>query len=452
MKRKTARTVAAPSEIRLPPVHETRTSTGLTVLTSPRGPLPLVAMRLNILGGSAADPVGQEGLSDFTISLCRRGTQRMNADQINEAVEFVGASLGMGAAEDYLTVALSTPAEHVGPMMDVLAQVVAEPSFPEDELHSAKERTLAQLANDLDNPGHLAERAITRALWGNHPYGHDITGWARSVKGFSLGDVQAFHRQRFGPRIAFLSVVGAVDPEEIAALAERSFARWTGGPESSPDVPGRDRAERAGQVIVLDKPDQTQTQVRIAGMAFPKAHPDFLPSHVANAVLGGGFTSRLVDEIRVNRGLSYSASSYFDPLRRAGTFHVGTFTKTESTREVLDVALREVEKMRRKGPTPAELAKAQTYLCGLFPLRLEANEQIAGGILDMRVNELGDDWLSRYRGRVMAVTREKAAEVAARWFLPDGGRTIALVGRAEEVVKQVEGLGEIQVWKAADLE
>jgi zinc protease len=235
-------------------------------------------------------------------------------------------------------------------------------------------------------------------------------------------------------------------------MAERSFARWTGGPEAGPDVPARERSERAGGVIVVDKPDQTQTQVRIGAMAFPKSHPDYVPSHVVNAVLGGGFTSRLVDEIRVNRGLSYGASSYFDPLRRAGSFHVTTFTKTGSTREVLDVALREVEKMQRKGPTSAELAKAQTYLCGLFPLRLETNEQLAGGILDMRIHDLGDDWLSSYRGRVRAVTPEKAAELAARWFLPEGDRTIALVGQAEEVARQAKGLGEVDVWKAADLE
>jgi zinc protease len=409
-------------------------------------------MRLNILGGSAADPPGREGLADFTVNLCRRGTQRMSADQLNEAVEFVGASLGVGAAEDYITVALSTPAEHLADMMDILAQVVAEPSFPEDEFLSAQQRTLAQLANDLDDPGHLADRAITRALWGDHPYGHDVGGWARAVRSFTLAEVRAFHRQRFGPRAALLSVVGAVDPEQVAELAERSFARWTGGPEAGPEVPARQRSDRAGRVIVVDKPDQTQTQVRIGAMAFPKSHPDYLPSSVVNAVLGGGFTSRLVDEIRVNRGLSYGASSYFDPLRRAGSFHVSTFTKTGSTREVLDVALREVEKMRKKGPTPAELSKARTYLCGLFPLRLEANEPLAGGILDMRIHALGDDWLSRYRGRVMAVSPGEASELAARWFLPEGDQTIALVGRAEEVARQARGLGEIQVWKAADLE
>jgi zinc protease len=201
----------------------------------------------------------------------------------------------------------------------------------------------------------------------------------------------------------------------------------------------------------VDKPDQTQSQVRLGAMAFRRSHPDYLHSQVVNAVLGGGFTSRLVDEIRVNRGLSYGASSFFDPSRAAGTFQISTFTKTETTHEIISVALQEVAKMQRKGPRPSELAKAKQYLCGLYPLRLETNESLAGAMADVRVNGLGDDYLQQYRGRVMAATPARAAELAARWFLPEDGRTIAVVGRAEQVIPQLEGLGAIERWKAADL-
>jgi len=439
------------SEIKLPPLHESRTGSGLTVLVSPRGPLPLVALRLTILGGSSTDPKGREGLADFTTQLTRRGTARMSADEINEAVEYVGGSLYSGVSEDAVTFGVTAPAEHAGAMLDVLAQVATEPSFPQAEVDSGRERALAQLANDLDDPALLADRALLRALWGDHPYGHDTAGTARSVEALGREDVARFHRERLGPRIASLVVVGAVDPEEMAAAADRAFARWSGGPETAPPPPVPERAALAGRVIVVDKADLTQSQVRLGSLAFRKAHPDYLASQAVNAVLGGGFTSRLVDEIRVNRGLSYGASSYFDPSRAGGSFQVSTFTKTEATREIVTVALEEVRKMRAKGPRPSELEKAKTYLCGLYPLRLETNESLAGAIADIRLNGLGDDYLARYRSRVMEVSTAKAAELAARWFLPEDGRVIAVVGRARSVVPQLESLGPVEVWKIADL-
>lgn len=439
------------SEIKLPPLHETKTGSGVTVLVAPRGPLPLVTMRLTILSGSAADPRGKEGLADFTAQLCRRGTQRMTADEINEAVEFVGGSLFSGASEDTVTFGVTALSEHAHAMLDVLAQVATEPSFPEAEVESGRTRALAQLANDLDDPGLLADRAMVRALWGDHPYGHDVAGSARSVGALTREDAVRFHREQLGPRVAQLVVVGAVDPGAMAEAADRAFARWSGGPEAAPSLPVPERAALAGRVVVVDKPDLTQSQVRLGSVAFRKSHPDYLPSQVVNAVLGGGFTSRLVDEIRVNRGLSYGASSYFDPSRVSGSFQISTFTKTGSTREIISVALAEVSKMRKRGPKRAELDKAKVYLCGLYPLRLETNESLAGAVADVRMNGLGDDYLQRYRSRVMEVPHGRAAELAERWFLPEDGRTIAVVGRADEVVPQLKGLGAIERWKVSDL-
>jgi len=438
-------------DLRLPPLHETRTASGLSVLVAPRGPLPLVTLRLTMAAGSAADPPGKEGLAELTSQLCRRGTARMSADEINEAVEFVGASLFTGTSEDTVTFGITTPSEHALAMLDVLAQVATEPSFPALEVESGRARALAQLANDLDDPALLADRAVLRALWGNHPYGHDVAGMAHSVSTFTREDMLRFHGERLGPRVGHLVVVGAVDPAAIAEAADRAFSRWSGGPDAPPALPVPERAALAGKVVVVDKPDQTQSQVRLGSLTFRWSHPDYIASQVANAVLGGGFTSRLVDEIRVNRGLSYGASSFIDPSRVSGSFQISTFTKTETTEEIVAVALAEVEKMRRRGPRPPEMEKARAYLCGLYPMRLETNESLAGAIADVRVNGLGDDYLQRYRGRVVEVSREKAAELAARWFLPEEGRAVVVVGRAEQVIPQMEALGTVEVWKVADL-
>ncbi len=438
-------------EVKLPQVEESVTPEGLTVLIGQRGPLPLASARLVIRAGSATDPTNKHGLADFTARLLRRGVQGMTADQINEAVEFVGGSLAVSASEDYLSLSVTAPSEHLPALLEVMAKLVREPTFPEAEVDSARARMLAQFANDLDDPGLIADRALTRALWGAHPYGHDVSGSARSVKTFTREDVVRFHRERLGPKVALLVIVGAVEPKATAEAARRAFAGWTGGPNAVTPPPTLQRAAMAGKILLVDKPDQSQTQVRLAALAYERGNPDAFPARVTNAVLGGGFTSRLVEQVRVNRGLSYGISSYFDAMQTAGAFGISTFTKTESTREILDVTLGEVEKMRAKGPTAKELKHAQTYLSGLYPLQFETNEAVSSGIAELRIFNLPPEWVERYRERIGAVKLKQCNEVAAKYLFPTPP-AIVLVGNAEQVKPQLKGLGEVKVIPAAELE
>ncbi|XXF81354.1 pitrilysin family protein [Myxococcaceae bacterium GXIMD 01537] len=443
---------AASSPLKLPSLVEHTTDSGILVLAAERGPLPLVAMRLVLRAGSAVDPQGKHGLADFTARLLRRGTARLSADDLDEAIEFVGASFAVGVSEDSMSLHVTTPAEHFSQMLDVLGQLVREPSFPEKEVESARERVLAQFANDLDDPSAIADRAFTQAMWGDHPYGHDVSGTSAHVRTFTRADVVAFHRAHLVPKGAMLVVVGAVSPDVVAAEVARAFAGWEGAPAIPDAAPPRpERLGRPGEVLLIDKPDQTQSQVRIGGPGFHLGHPDYFPSTAMNIALGGGFTSRLVNEVRVERGLSYGVSSYFDAMRAGGIYAISTFTKTESTREIIDVALGEVGKVREGGVTPKELKSAQTYLAGLYPLRTETNESIAGVIADMRLNQLGDDWVEKFRDRLRAVTPKQAAEAGARYCYPEKP-TLVVLGHAAKVRPLLEGLGPITVVPASEYE
>ena len=444
-------TPPALSRLVLPPIEEAILPGGLTVLSARRPELPLVSIRLLLQAGSAVDPPDRHGLADFTLCLLRRGVQGMDADTVNETVEFAGASLATGTSEDYAALRLTTPAEHVPSMLEVLARLVREPTFPEDEVESARVRTLAELASDLDDPALLANRGIIRALWGEHPYGHDLVGSSSHVARFTREDVLRFHRERMGPRAAMLIAVGDLDPESFAAAAARVFDGWSGGPDAPPSPPMLEKAVLEGEVVVVDKPDQTQSQVRIATLAFPRAHPDYIPAYVANSVFGGGFTSRLMDAIRVRRGLSYGASSAIDAMRAGGWLGLTTFTKTASTREIIDVALEQAALLRKKGIARAELERTQRYICGTYPLRMETNDAIAAGIGEARLYGLGDDWMARFRERVLAVTPAVATRAAAQYLLASPPTILAL-GRAAEIQGQLSGLGPVRVWSAAELE
>ncbi|OJH42829.1 peptidase M16 [Cystobacter ferrugineus] len=434
----------------LPALHESTTSSGLKVLAAERGPLPLVAMRLVVRAGSAVDPKDKHGLADFTARLMRRGTQKRGADELDEAIEFVGASFSVGSNEDLLSFFVTTPAEHFPAMIGLLGEIVREPSFPEREVELARERTLAGFANDLDDPSTIADRAFTRALWGAHPYGHDIGGSSAHVRTFTREDLVRFHCERLGPKVALLSVVGAVDPKLVLDEAEKAFAGWTGGPEAAPQIPAMGKMA-SGRILLVDKPDQTQTQVRIGGPGFRMGHPDYFPSTAMNNVLGGGFTSRLVNEVRVERGLTYGISSYFDMLNVGGVFAISTFTQTERTREMLDVTLSEVAKVRAGGISAAELKKAQRYLAGLYPMRTETNESVASVIGDIRVHALGDDWVEKFRERLCTVKPRQTQEVAAKYLFPTPP-LIVLLGKASAVKKQLKGLGPVKVVPASDYE
>ncbi|NVJ00637.1 insulinase family protein [Myxococcus sp. AM009] len=442
---------ATSSALTLPTLHESTTSSGLKVIAAERGPLPMVSVRLVIRAGSATDPDGKHGLADFTARLLRRGTRRMNAQAIDEAVEFVGASLGVGVGEDTLSVALTTPSEHFVQMLDILGQLVREPTFPQSEVDDARERELAQFANDLDDPSIIADRAMVRALWGDHPYGHDVGGSSKTVKTFTRDDVVRFHEERIGPKVSMLIVVGAMDPRRVAAAAEEAFADWTGGPDAPVAIPAPERIALGGRVILVDKPDQTQSQVRLGGLGMRMGHEDYFPATAMNIALGGGFTSRLMNEIRVNRGLTYGVSSWFDSMNAAGVFALSTFTKTESTREIIDVALAEIGGVREKGLKPRELADAQSYLAGLYPLRTETNESIAGSIAEARLHGLGDDWVEKFRDRLRAVT-PKQVVAAARKYCFAQAPAVVVLGKANVVKKQLKGLGPITVVPAAEYE
>jgi len=443
---------AASRPLKLPTATETTTSSGLQVLAAERGPLPLVSMRLVLRAGGVTDPKDKHGLADFTVRLLRRGTAKMNADAIDEAVEFVGASLAAGVSEDLMSLYITTPAEHFPAMLSVLGQLVREPIFPEKEVDLARERSLAQFANDLDDPSTIADRAFTRALWGDHPYGHDVGGSSSHVRTFTREDVVRFHRERIGPKGALLVVVGAVKPELVAAEAEKAFAGWSQPEQKEPfTVPAMERVAQAGRIILVDKPDQSQSQVRIGGPGYRIGHPDYFAATAMNIALGGGFTSRLVNAVRVERGLSYSVGSYFDTMSAAGVFAISTFTKTASTREIIDVALEQVARVRASGITTRELKTAQTYLAGLYPLRTETNESVASIIADIRVHGLGEDWVEQFRDRLRAVTPRQVKAVSARYLFPEAP-AIVVLGKASEVKKHLKGLGTISVVPVSEYE
>lgn len=444
----TARPALRP--LKVPIQHETTLANGLKVTIVPRGPLPLVSVRLLVRSGAAYDE--KRGAADFAARLLRRGAGGKTADQISDEVEFVAASVSGWASEDAWGVAMNTPSKHLEAMFPIFASLLLAPEFPEKELELLRRRTLAQITNELDDPGSLADRALLKAVWGGHPYGHEVSGTMNDVRALQRDDLKAFLARSVGPQVSHLFLVGDVTVKTALPMIERLFGSWSGGPAGVPVLPPWDKAAQAGHVVIVDKPEQTQAQVRIGAHGVRRGHPDHFPLAVMSTVLGGGFTSRLVTEIRVKRGLSYGAGCHFDMLSAAGAFTVSSFTKTETIRTLIDIALGEVKKMRTRGPSPKEVATVQRYISGLYPARLETNDAIAGALSDIAFYGLPKDWIAQYRERICAVTPKLAGAAAAAHLFEPKDAAIVLVGNAAALAPKVEKLGPVTVWKPAQLE
>jgi zinc protease len=429
--------------VSLPQRHERRLDNGLTVVACERSRVPLVSICLAFRSGSARDPEGKVGLADFTIELLRRGSERLRAAQIDEALERMGVDLCLETSPDTTYVMATTPSEHLAPMLRLLAELIQRPAFDAIEIKQARKRAIARLATDLDEPAVLAADAIGRVAFGSHPYGRPGRGLASDVMSFTRADCVRFARHHHRPQDAWLVLTGDVPPQEALELCERELGGWRGaGPaiEPLPEPP----EIRKSSILLVDKPGSSQAQVRIASRAPGILDPRSMALRLSSQILGGGFTSRLNEAIRVNRGLSYGVASFVTDNEVGSLFAVSTYTKTESVRELFEVTLEETRRYREDGPSTEELERAQRYTNGLFPLMIETDDHLGRALADIKRFGRPDDWLETFRNRVLAVDKGQARDVAREFFLPSG-YAAAVVGEARPLLKQLKPLGRVKV-------
>ncbi len=439
--------LAAPAlaePLELPPTTKVVLPDGLTVFVVPEHRLPLVEFRLVARAGSVDDPPGKEGLASLTAELLTQGAGRRDAQQVAEDIAFVGGSLEASASAEQLAVSCEVLTKDFAVGLELFRDAIVSPTLPEAEFARKRAETLGALAALKDDPSEVADVELDPFLWGSSPLGHPAIGWTRSVTALTRADVVAFHRRFVTPDRAWLAVVGDVDPQRVVAALRRAFAEWR-RPAEKP-LAAREGVPEEGprQILIVSKPEVTQTQFRFGGPGVARDDPDFYALSVANTILGGGFASRLVDELRVNRGLTYGIHSAWEMFRDAGAFEISSFTKNASLRQAVDATLGEVRKLAAQGPTAAEVEKAKRYLTGQFPLGLQAPDALAAQILDVAFYDLPPDYLERYSERIDAVTLDEVRRVLEKRLHADELRLL-VVSNPETAKKALAGLGPIRV-------
>jgi len=425
----------------LPPVSERVLANGLTVLAAEYHELPLVVFQVLVQGGAAHDPPGKEGVAELTADLMRQGTERRDAEELAREIEFLGGNLGADAGVDFSSASGEFLAKDLDAGLNLFADVALRPAFREDEFRRAQALTLAGIVAGREDPERIADRCFQSYLYGSHPYGHASEGTEASVPRLKAADVRDFYRGHWGPEGAVLVVIGDAPAAELQAKAERAFGGWRPRAGTPPPLPPPARVQ-GRKLLLVDKPDATQTHIRVGNVAIARTDLAYVPAVVTGTILGGGFGSRLIEELRVKRSLTYGASSFFSARRAPGDFRAGTFTKVETAAEALALTLDLLRQFAGEGPTAEELARAQSVLAGHYPLQLETAGALAGRLAEVQAYGLPRSDIETYTGRILAVTREDVQHVAAR-YVPTDDAAIVVVGPAEALAPQLAEFGPL---------
>ncbi len=432
---------AEAQDIKLPPATRVTLKNGMKLVLMEYHRAPLLNVIALFPGGSSADPEGKAGTAGLTAELLRKGTKTRNANQIAEEIEFLGGDLSTGAGRDSISVSLEVLVKDADAGLELMSDCLQNAIFPEAELNRTRDLEIADLGSLADNPAGVVSLVANSSVYGNSTYG--ISPTITTLKKIQLADVTLFAGGTITPENGTLVVVGDFKTSEMRTKLESRFGVWNPPPSNFIRKPFFLTPVKPG-ITLVDKPDATQTQVRWGRIAFPENNPDRSAAEVANSILGGGFTSRLTDEIRVNRSLTYGINSSFSGLKSAGTFGVSTFTKIETTRALLDAVKATLQKTAEKGFTQAELDKVKGFMTGMFAQGLQTPGAIAGQLSTIELYGLPQDYFSTYLQRVRAVTLSDINRIAKTYFDPSN-LTLTLVAPAAKVKDQLNGLGSLRV-------
>ena len=428
----------APHEFKFPPYEIRTLGNGMQVMIVLHHEQPAVTMRLLTRAGAAQDPAKKGGVAELVAHLLDQGTTTKSAQQIAEQIDFIGGALGTGSGSDLMYVNAVVMKDSFALGMDLVADVVRNPAFSPEEIERQRERAVSSLRVSDEDPGYVASVLFDRLVYGFHPYGLPGSGTPESLAIITQDDLRAFHRRHFVPNNMLLAIVGDVTSEEAFAQAERVFGQWARGevpPWKPIDPPAPTR-----RLVVIDKPDSVQTEIRVGQLAIPRKHPDYLAWDLTVKILGGEGANRLHRVLRSERGLTYGASADTQAMKQAGDFVAETNTRTETTGEALRITVEEFSKLQRQRVFERELADAQAYLAGSFPLTIETPNEIATVVMNALFYELPLEEISTFRERVLAITPDDIQRVARQYIKPDR-LSIVLVGNAKAFVSQLRAVG-----------
>ena len=386
---------------------------------------PIIAMNFAFRGGAAMDPAEKGGLSNMAVSLMDEGAGDMDSQTFQGKLEDLGISLGYSAGDDSIYGHLKTVTDNRDTAFSMLAQSLTKPRFDQDAIERIRGQILADLAHQQQDPQAIAGRALSKTLYPDHPYGRASEGVEASVKAISRDDLTAWPTHRLGRDRLIIGVVGDLTAAQLKPLLDSTFG---GLPEKADPVAVPEvQATSTGHVEVIRR-QIPQSVVLFGEQGVKRTDPDWYAAYVMNYVLGGGgFSSRLMTEVRVKRGLAYGVSTGLSPYQHGALLDGGTATRNEKTAQSIALIRSEWQRMAEGGITAQELADAKTYLIGSYPLQMDSTASIASILVAIQMDNLGIDYLDRRAALIDKISAEDVQRVAKR-LLDSKALTFVVVG------------------------
>jgi len=426
---------AAPRSVNVPKPVERTLRNGLRVIVIENHAAPLVSAQVLVKNGGEVDPAHLSGVADMTAALLTKGTKTRNAPQIAQEIEALGGVLSSGAGWDASRASVNVLASKTEPALTILADVVRNPVFREEEIERLRQQYADSLSVGWNSPGQLAGWVASRVVFGDRPYGHPVAGTPESIPRIQRADITSLHKTYYRPDNAMLIIGGDIGSAAAFALAEKLFGDWAR--PSTPLAATRAKAEAAAEarqrVVVVDMPGAGQAAVLFARHGISRTDPEFYTAIVANSVLSG-YSGRLNQEIRIKRGLSYGARASLDTRRDIGPFIASAQTKNQSGAEVASLLVGELSRLSAEAVTEAELMPRKAVVIGNFGRGLETTEGLVGQVANLALYGLSLDEINRYIASVQAVTPAQIQKFAGSRL---GARdaSIVIVGDAREFLE-----------------
>jgi zinc protease len=424
----------------LAPRVEKTLPNGLRVIVTRQTAVPKVTVTLTVLSGYSSDPADLTGLANMTADVIQEGTKTRTSREIRRQVFGWGGSLSSAVSQDFSSLTTRGLSEYAPQLIALVGDVAMNPTLPPDEIAILKQQRMQNVAQQKASPQFLSNRQFRRALFGSHPYARTSETEA-SLQAIDRAKLEAFHRDHYRPNNSFLLVVGAVDPDAVVAAAEKTFGGWAKGDVPKPAFPAPP-ALSGRRVYFVQRPNSIQSSISVGNLAVKRSDPRWFELTLANTIYGGAFNSRIVRNIREEKGYTYSPGSALTGFSEAGFYRFNADVRNEVTGATLTEVFKEIDLLRTGGSDGAELQGAKSYLRGIFPIQTSTQSGLAATLNNVYVYGLPKDYPETFRGKIAAVTPAQVKQAAAT-LLGSDNSLITIVGDWAKVKDQLGAFKDI---------
>jgi zinc protease len=432
------------NSINLPKVESRTLENGLSILAVRDQRLPLVTILFMLKSGAETDEEGRAGQADLSLEMLTLGTEKRSSHQIALDVDSLGARLGFYSGWDASFIEIEGLSDDLRSLLQIVSDLVLHPTFPKPEFDQLRNRRIATLIQDQDESEIVADIQFMQLAFGGTPYGHTRRGTVKSVKQISLEDLRRFHGHRCVADRSVLMIVGNIGVEDAFVTARDLFGPLRKSSDSRDLAPFSVPHRSHREVRIIHRPDLTQSQIRMGHPGISRTSPDHHCFQIANYILGGGgFSSRLMERVRSQKGYTYGISSSFKGRRFPGPFVISTFTPNETTFAVVQEVLDVLDGFLTQAASQKELVEAKNFYLGNYPFRFETPRRIAREILEIELYGLGLKSLTEYPQNISGVKRKDVQAVAQRYVFPDAF-SVVIVGNSDSFRQKMEKVGPVE--------